>query len=164
MWLKCRDREVERGRSVLRWKGGQWESMYCRAGVPRAIQLINKSWYYHLLTIWHVCLYYSALLSCFLPTWLFHSTLASPLFLHLSYTFPVMEEQGKQSGRLMCSKDWSFFLAPLLLSFAYTGSICQAVIGLAQSTLLEPPHRQSPWSPCSPDMSRGWWISPSWID
>lgn len=51
-----------------------------------------------------------------------------------------------------------------LLSLAYTASIRQAVIGLTQSTLLGPPHRHSPWSPCSPDMSRGWWVSPSWTD
>lgn len=130
-----------------------------------AVQLINKSKDYHVFTIWHVCLNHSALLSVYPTTWLLYSSLVFPLCLLLCPSQLCFLPQRGQSGRLMCSQDWSALSeAPLLLPFAYTASIRQAVINLAQSTLLGPPRRHSPWSPCSPDMSRGWWVSPSWTD
>lgn len=128
-----------------------WHASCC------AVQLINKWRDYHVFTDWHVCLNHSVLLPISFPTWLLYSSLYS---LSFSLSRSTVSPLG-QSDRLMCLLDWLSLLAPLLFSFAYTASICQAVSSLAQSTLLGPPQRHSPWSPCSPDMSRGRWVSPS---
>lgn len=125
-----------------------------------AVQLINKSRDYNVFTIWHVCLNYSVLPSGSSTYWL-HFSFPSLCFL---LSFAVMraawpELQVDVLKRLIVPS-----LAPLLFSFAYTASICQAVINLTQSTLLGPPRTHALWSLRSPYMSRGWWVSVSWID
>lgn len=145
-------REVEWGKSVgVKRRSVVEYGLQSRHASSNAIQLINKWRDYHLFTIWHAWLNHAALLSRSLHH-------LPPLLLFSTSFFLSASLSSVGRGRLRRSKDWS----SLLPSFAYMASICQAVIGLARSTLLGPPHRHAPWSPCSPNMSRGWWVSPSW--
>lgn len=129
-------REKQREGGVLGWKGGRWESIYCRACLLPC-HLTNKQ-VERLSCVYDLACWPQPFSlgppapGSFTPLFLAHFLALCPIKLF----FPATPGQREQRD----SKVWSSLLAPLLLSFAYMASICQAVIGLARSTLLGTPH------------------------
>ena len=159
-WLKCG--EVEGGRNAMGWEGGRRQCVCAQLECPMRRLPTNKQ--LERLS----CVYYLACLLRFGVSFCLPQHLTPPLLL-FSFSFPVISPFPPCHCSVGRVAGWSLHIDRLpwllvLLPFACIASICQAVIGLAQSTLLEPPRRHSLRCPCSPDMSRGWWVAPSWTD